>query len=86
MTVHHLVNEEELQTNCPYCKQRFGVEEVRKWKSRFYLRKHYKEHTCPTCGKLGKIKVGFEGSGHDSWADEIIRRNRMGNIEDMVNG
>ncbi len=84
MTVHHLVNEEELQTNCPYCMHIFSIAEVRKWRSRFYLRKHYKEHTCPNCGKLGKIRVRFEGSGHDSWTEDIIRKNRMGTIEDMV--
>ena len=85
MTVHHLINEEELTTKCPYCGIVFNEDDVKKWKSNFYLRKHYKENTCRGCGKLCKIEVHFEGSGHDSWASEIIKR-ELNNIEDKVNG
>ena len=64
MPVHHLINEIDQLAKCPYCKDHLNKNE---WESFFELQHHYKETSCNKCGKMIRVKVDFEGSGHDDW-------------------
>ena len=81
MTAHHLINEEELVSQCAYCGHMFEKDEIQRWRSFFHMQKHYKKNICCSCGKECSIKISFCGSGHDTWVTNILK-NR--NIEDMV--
>jgi hypothetical protein len=59
----HVVKERDFKEMCFYCMTPI---DVKGWKSEFMANKHYKTITCG-CGKVNKIIVGYEGSGHDSW-------------------
>jgi hypothetical protein len=64
MTVHHLISEADQRHSCPYCGKSVAALH---WKSLFdFDNSHYKEFNC-SCGRRMTIKVGFVGSGHDSW-------------------
>jgi len=70
-----LIKEEQAIKQCLYC----GAElDITKWKSRFHIRKHYKEHRCE-CGRQQLITVDIESSGHDSW---IIKK--VADLEEKV--
>ncbi|MFC1728682.1 hypothetical protein ACFLZ7_04455 [Nanoarchaeota archaeon] len=61
--MHHVVNEDHQRFTCVYCRKSLLEN---KWKSKFSEQKHYKCTKCG-CGKEARVKVGFIGSGHDSW-------------------
>ncbi|MFW6013805.1 MAG: hypothetical protein ACOCZ6_04035 [Nanoarchaeota archaeon] len=65
MSAHHLLNENDMKKKCLYCGNELDICE---WESQHYVEKHYKTNSCTTCGKEAIVEVGFEGSGHDSWA------------------
>lgn len=64
--MQHLVKEEDQKENCGYCSTPVDSE----WKSVHIGDKHYKSTICTKCGKDIMIKVGFLGSGHDSWSEK----------------
>lgn len=66
MTVHHLVREPDFVKQCPYCNREAKPTHMHKWRSEFHWGIHYKTLVC-NCGKELRVKVGFHGSGHDSW-------------------
>jgi len=57
----HLVKEAET-VRCIYCTNDLGD----LWKSVWHEGHHYKIRRCD-CGKTNRIKVDFDGSGHDGW-------------------
>ena len=79
---HHLVSEVDLKSFCIYCRQEILAD---RWKSEWHSETHYKTAQC-SCGRTLHIKVGFDGSGHDSWNgikfnSRIIKK---GNIDDRI--
>lgn len=64
--VSHIITEEDLKHVCLYCKNELPIET--NWNSSFSGSIHYKSTTC-SCGHDIDIKVTFQGSGHDSWAN-----------------
>lgn len=65
MSAHHLLKEDDMKDKCLYCGTEFEMEN---WESHHNINRHYKTNHCQTCGRDAKMEVGFEGSGHDSWA------------------
>lgn len=61
---HHLINEIHQIKECPYCRNNLKKHE---WESVLELQHHYKETSCDKCGKPIRVKVNFDGSGHDCW-------------------
>ena len=71
MTVHHLITEDHQLHSCIYC--RAPVTDIR-WQSEFDKTFHYKTTVC-SCGKRLRVKVNFQGSGHDEWGiDKRVRQ------------
>jgi len=65
---------EDLTQVCPYCHKKVNI---RKFRSRFdETNFHYKRQLC-SCGKELSIKVGFSGSGHDTWQERIRNIDRL---------
>ena len=65
MTAHHLITEGFTRTVCPYCWRTMNE---REWGSEFEREVHYKSAVCE-CGKNIRLKVDFQGSGHDDWQE-----------------
>lgn len=63
MTADQVWKERDFKEVCSYCSRPLDSES---WKSYFQVAKHYKTNMCQ-CGKINKIQVRFEGSGHDTW-------------------
>lgn len=61
---HHIINEFNQIEECPYCHNNLLQN---RWLSLFESQFHYKETLCNNCEKNIRIKVNFEGSGHDYW-------------------
>ncbi|MBN2567030.1 hypothetical protein JXB02_03015 [Candidatus Woesearchaeota archaeon] len=61
--VHHLIGERSAKEQCIYCAKDLTL---LPWRSDFHGEIHYKTLTCE-CGKEVRIRIGFHGSGHDSW-------------------
>ncbi|MBW3015339.1 hypothetical protein KY330_02880 [Candidatus Woesearchaeota archaeon] len=82
--VFHLVKEEIMKEQCPYCG---AVIDISNNESQFELDQHYKIQRCPNpdCQKEIHFKVDFNGSGHDDISknsdfEEIIQKEHE-NIE-----
>jgi len=61
-----MVGEENFISQCPYCLREAKPTHANKWRSEFNREIHYKALRC-SCGKDLRIKVSFQGSGHDNW-------------------
>lgn len=89
MEVHHLVGqqEEHIKSKCLYCNTSF---DAKNWHSYHHGETHYKVIRC-SCGKTLSVKVGFHGSGHDSWhkrdvvSDKNVKGNNIGNASNIKN-
>ena len=64
MIDHHLIKSIEKDGNCIYCSEELDADE---WKSSFASQSHYKCIVC-SCGKKNCVRVGFIGTGHDTWS------------------
>jgi DNA-directed RNA polymerase subunit RPC12/RpoP len=77
MTVHHVIRESDQKQVCPYCG---SSTRAKSWSSLFDSNSHYKVLQCG-CGRKITMKMGFIGSGHDSWGldkkvEEAVRSER----------
>jgi len=68
MTAHHLLCEETAILKCLYCGNDLNQNS---WKSRFSIKRHYKELKC-ACGKLSWVHVNIQGSGHDTFMKKKV--------------
>ncbi len=59
----HLIRDIARDGNCIYCNEKLDSTQ---WASVFSQVLHYKCVLC-RCGKENCLKVGFIGTGHDSW-------------------
>ena len=67
-----------LQQKCGYCHTLLDGLKIRsEWGEKEDL--HYKAFNCCECNKKTWLKLDFEGSGHDSLAEEDV-----GELESMV--
>lgn len=64
MKLHHLKNEIHQTIECFYCNNDLSRN---KWDSLFHSLHHYKQTNCENCGRTLRVKVRYNGSGHDCW-------------------
>ncbi len=64
ITAHHLIKEITSKESCIYCGTMLRG---RRWNSEFENFLHYKTTKCPECSSDNRLKVDFQGSGHDTW-------------------
>ena len=76
---HHLIKEIDTKETCLYCGNKLKGET---WNSEFETEFHYKTIVCSGCGKQNRVKVDFQGSGHDHWDGNGFKI--KGNLEKKI--
>ncbi|MBW2968361.1 hypothetical protein KY362_07815 [Candidatus Woesearchaeota archaeon] len=69
MTVHHVMQDSDQIRTCPYCSK--DIDNTDCCESKHWEGRLYKELTCGKCGSKRLIRMEFDGSGDDTWFDEI---------------